>query len=573
MSKILLMCSKNSKQDWNFDRAIEILSERLCPDNISWAAPLIINNNRTFIGIFNPVDSLPIKHCSVCMGNLINANHRWWEPGAEAPDGSYALFRCDENSIELVTDMVASRTIWYVQTQDIFLASTSQRAIVFFLRSFEPNLAVFPWMLSSGTLGPGFSWDQRIKHLPGNASLSLDLSSWKIALKADSVNFEHLDVSDKEHEILLTEAIEYTFDHLQVNLNKWILSLSGGNDSRAILLLLRDRRNLQCVTWGLRSSVTSKKNDAYVAKLLAEYFNCKHVYLETDKSNEPIDKVIKRFLVAGEGRISHIAGYMDGFRIWKHLYESSYQGIIRGDHAFGFHTVSSPYDIYRVTGLSLLTEYTNLRQVREIFSDHDQKRPMFLGRRENETLPSWRDRIYAEFRVHAHLAALNDLKLSYVEVINPLLSSKIIQQVRKLPDHLRNNKILFKKIVSSMSPDISFAKERAIASSKDVLRSHDIVNFMYNELNTSYAKSLLSENLITYIINKLHFNNYSSLKRKTKYPPLVNLGILTRLHRKLDKILRIQTIDDPTLAFRACIICKMNQLLSSDAYALKQNWY
>ncbi len=161
---------------------------------------------------------------------------------AGIPDGSYALFRSDENKVELITDIVGSRTIWYVQTEDAFIASTSQRAIVFFLQDFQPNEEAFSWMLSSGTLGPGLSWDKRIHSLEGNARLILDRSSWETEIKKEKVIYEPVDLPDEEHEIRLKKAMEETFDNLSIDFSKWILPLSGGFDSRAILLMLKNRQ-------------------------------------------------------------------------------------------------------------------------------------------------------------------------------------------------------------------------------------------------------------------------------------------------------------------------------------------
>ena len=254
---------------------------------------------------------------------------------AGIPDGSYALFRSDENKVELITDVVGSRTIWYVRMEDAFIASTSQRAIIFFLQDFQPNEEAFSWMLSSGTLGPGLSWDKRIHSLEGNARLILDRSSWEIEIKKEKVIYEPVDLPDEEHEVRLKKAMEETFDNLSLDFSKWILPLSGGFDSRAILLMLKNRQGLKAVTWGLESSLRDKRNDAYVARALAKHYNIDHYYFHTDISDEPIEEIFRRFLVAGEGRIDHISGYMDGFRIWKHLYESGYHGIIRGDMAFG----------------------------------------------------------------------------------------------------------------------------------------------------------------------------------------------------------------------------------------------
>ena len=189
MSKIILICFKDCVQNPYSNVDVEILSKRLTPDNISPRPLLIIDKNGIFICIFNPSKSLPIKNTSVCMGNLIDPKDNWWEPMGKVPDGSYALFRSDENTVELVSDIVASRTIWYIQTENIFIASTSQRAIVFFLQDFNLNKAVISWILSSGTLGPGLSWDNRIQCLRGNTSLFLDRSSWKLTTKKEITNF------------------------------------------------------------------------------------------------------------------------------------------------------------------------------------------------------------------------------------------------------------------------------------------------------------------------------------------------------------------------------------------------
>ena len=58
-------------------------------------------------------------------------------PGSAPPDGSYALIRCSADEIELVADIAASRAVWYYHDDDVFLASSSQRALVALLGDFE----------------------------------------------------------------------------------------------------------------------------------------------------------------------------------------------------------------------------------------------------------------------------------------------------------------------------------------------------------------------------------------------------------------------------------------------------
>src|SRR3972149_39923 len=208
MSKIVYICYREDSHQNHTRDDIERLPQRIMPDNITPNPPRIIQDKGILTGILNPVDVLPIKGNSVCIGNLIKPGEDWWRPGAEIPDGSYALFRGDNSTLELVTDTVASRTIWYIQTDNFFIASTSQRAIVYFLGSFKPNEAVYPWMLSAGNLGPGLSWDKRIQCIPPNARLILNREAWAVNIHRETLVFEPSDLPYKEHERRLREVLD-----------------------------------------------------------------------------------------------------------------------------------------------------------------------------------------------------------------------------------------------------------------------------------------------------------------------------------------------------------------------------
>lgn len=126
---------------------------------------------------------MPARKTSICLGHLINPSDNWWEPNTELPDGSYALIRSNEQYVELITDLGGSRTIWYIFTDEALIASSSQRAIIYLLKNFIPDRSAISWMLSSGTLGPGFSWDSRINMVPPNTRIILERSSWKLEIE------------------------------------------------------------------------------------------------------------------------------------------------------------------------------------------------------------------------------------------------------------------------------------------------------------------------------------------------------------------------------------------------------
>src|SRR5699024_9061247 len=115
----------------------------------------------------------------------------------------------------------------------------------------------------------------------------------------------------------------------------------------------------------------------------------------------------------------------------------------------------------------------------------ENKLPKELLRQEHESISTWRDRLYHSFRLPTVLAALNDLKLTHVELINPLLTKKVILASRTLPDNLRTNKKLFKEIVDSYGLDIPYAKHGSNMDLHTILKQEDVVNEIKVELLTS----------------------------------------------------------------------------------------
>jgi hypothetical protein len=510
------------------------------------------------------------------LGNVIGREAEWWEPLQGYPDGSYALFRGNSKYVEVVSDVVASRTIWYFKNDDMFISSTSQRAIIFFLRTFVFNTAVVPWVLSTGALGPAHSWDSRIEALPGDSSIVLDRSSWHLTTEVGDCSFSTLDRSDEEHSSLLRQALIDTFEPIKVDVSKWTLPLSGGYDSRGILCLLKetdkDIEDLKTVTWGVKSALAEKDNDAYVAKSLADCFNLQHDYYATDVSNEPLENIFSRFLVCGEGRIDHISGYMDGFRIWKTLFENGTHGIIRGDEGFGWAAVSSPLEVRRKIGIPLWSDFSNLRSL-EKFGFPKQELPANLLRREGESLEVWRDRLYQEFRLPVVMAALNDLKLPYVEIMNPLLSRRIIYQVRRVPDHLRTYKRLYKTVVRSLSPKLDFAKHPAIDSPHGILRSKQVVELLEAELSSSYVSSTLPVEFIDYVLDHLEIvdernSKMRTLRARRTMRATVKQYLPTWRTNGVRNGAEQQEMDFNIMAFRAYMISKMNRILAEDAKSL-----
>jgi hypothetical protein len=572
MAKCTYICSRQKLAASTAVKLREIC-KNLAPDNIQPAEPRIIVNGDIAYGIMNPTSTMLEKGNSLLLGQIADRiAEQWSVPLQEFPDGSYALFRDKGEYCEIVSDPAASRTIWYVKDENTFIASTSQRAIVMYLGSFEFDAKVVPWMLSTGTLGPDISWDRRIKRIPPDSSVILNKNTWEVTTKSNPIEFKPSERSDEDHEKSLLEALKTTFSTLDIDYLKWVLPLSGGYDSRGILCLLLDNIpnaiSLRTVTWGLKSSLEVKGNDAYVAKELANRLKVSNVYYCNDISEEPIDTIIDRFVMVGEGRTDNIADYMDGFKTWKNLFEDGVEGIIRGDEGFGCHQYWSALVVKLNQSCFVCSDISNLKNYRK-YGFPLQEIPQHLKHRKGETLSTWRDRLFHEYTLPTLFSALTDLKLSYTEQINPLLYRRILQQVRQLPDHLRTEKFLFKKIVNTISPDIEYATRVSSASLSEIFREKQMAGLLKNELSSDTARSLFSANFLEFISRGI------KSKDKITTPKTESFSLISSFKKYLPRFLKnaiqekvLPSIDSNILAFRVLLICRMYRTLNEDKISL-----
>jgi hypothetical protein len=315
------------------------------------------------------------------------------------------------------------------------------------------------------------------------------------------------------------------------------------------------------VTWGLESSLSIRGTDAFVANKLAKSLNLVHEFYPTDFANEPVEDIMNRFMIAGEGRIDHLAGYMDGFKIWQILYKKQVQGIIRGDEGFGWENVNSPEDLRGKLGCNLCNDFSNLKNYKD-YGFPEQEIPAFMNQREGESIYQWRDRLYHEFRLPTILSALAELKLAYVEQVNPLLSRSILTKIRQLPDRLRTDKALFKKIVLAMGPDIEFATRSANASTTSILQQRQLTNWLKKELLLAKNSRVLPDRFIDFVFNGINMNEKKKSPKMNLFPvkQLIKKIIPVGLKRILRHKILLPQLDSNILAFRTVLIVKMAQL-------------
>lgn len=571
MSKIIYVVSRNDVKGTDIPRKLERICDALNPDHIKFKPSKVKADHNTFFGISNPSSTIREKGTNVFFGQSFGALEDWYRVNGQQPDGNYAIFRQDKDSLEVLSDVLGTKAVWYYKDSQVFIASTSQRAIIQYLGSFELNKGLLPWMVCNGLLGPGQAWDRRLTLIPPDSSLKLDKHSWELSLTSEPVEFKFNGKKDKDNIRLMNERIKSVFSKNSLDYSQWKLTLSGGYDSRGILYSLpkKDRagNSLHTITWGLKQSAKRKNNDAYVAKMLASKFNLPHTYYPTDNSSEePLELIMDRFIKNGEGRIDHLGGYMDGFNIWKTLFEDDVEGVIRGDEVFGSYNFISDFHLKKFFGLTLPVDYSNLDK--DLFENiKDFKFPPEFQRRENESFEVWRDRLYHAYLVPVFLSALGDLKQPYVEQINPLLSRRIVGLIREMPDHLRTNKKIFKNYVQSFDTKMGYASEPAIQYLKDMFREKEMVSLIKKELSSDLATTIFKKELVEWVQRNLETWSAEKVSKGELIDKIKRL-IPKRIKRQLLKKTEQKKLDLNLAGFRIFLVLRMVKRLQQDAQVL-----
>jgi hypothetical protein len=491
LAGFILVCSRRGTSPGIDAAGLRRCALRLSPGNIEPNEPLLLDDDGILRAVVNPVAGVRADEHGVCLGALFE-DVDWSTPQAPAPDGSYAIVRHDAGSVELVADAFASRTIWYVHTDDLFLASTSQRALASLLGDFQVNAETVAWMVTSGYLGPERGWDARVRRVTGGVCLRLDRVAWRLSSTRRCIEYRPLAASRDEHIARLREAVFTACRDVDLAGTSWVLPLSGGHDSRALLVgLLRTGARPTCVTWGLSSSLHQPGNDAYVAQQLTSHFGLEHQYCLLDPTGEPMRDVLTRFLLAGEGRAEDFSAYTDGMKTWEGLFNAGVSTIVRGDTpglGSGQGTTYDPVNDFKVRamiGRALMADdYPDGHVVRRL-GLASQHVPASLRRRSGESLGCYRDRMHNEYKLATMFAALNDPKCAYVEVANPLLHRAVVKAVSELPDELRQWEQGYAAMVGELVPAIPFDKHHAEAQADEVQEWPTMLEELLAELSKS----------------------------------------------------------------------------------------
>lgn len=567
MAKIVYACLRDISTAPHVKKRIEAIISKLVPDNIVGAGFKIVDRGKIIYGISTYSGTIAERYNSVCMGMVSNDQGEWWKPKTGHPEGTYGIFRADEEHVEVVTDICCSRAIWYYKDDTVFIAGTSQRAVIKVAGKFELERRNIPWMLSSGSMAPSLSWSKNVHFVEPDGSILLNRKTWEITLKSGKAEFIPDKMSDEQFQKELKETLLDSFRKFDIDLSRWILPISGGYDSRGIACLFKetgkDLRKLDSITWGNSKSRLNKHSDGYLGAAIAKSLDMPHRFLATDRPEEPFEKVFERFIRCGEGRVDHIAGYADGMSIWKNIFESGKDGILRGDEPFGVFLSGSILRSRLVAGLKMCEDYSNLENY-EQYGFEKQVLPEHLKEVPGVDTPAlYRDKLYQLYRMPVTMSALSDIKCSYTEVLNPFFTREIVLHTRRLPDHLRTEKLLFTRIINEISPKIPYASEEA--TNDDILKTAEATKIFTREINADYMSLLFPKPFLAEILTALQKASDPSQEGMLgKLKKVVKRNLPPFIKDNLRKNVMKPRVDISKLAFRVYVTGKAYKMFSED---------
>lgn len=477
---------------------------------------------------------------------------------------------CEQEELEIRSGLIGGRSAWYYLDDTCFILSSSQRAIIRYLGTFEFNEQAMVWMLATGNLGPGNAWDKRIQHIGVNARLVLDRVRWILQVQHET------DPADtgKEQDYPETAAsldllLDQIFSKVEGHRRNDILALSGGYDSRVVMQKMhRMHGAMDTVTWGLAAAKSEVDSDAYVASAVANAFGVKNYFFETDFKPKDFGSLIDTFLMSGEGRLDHINSFMDGLRMWRKLSAEHYRVLYRADEVFGWLPCSSEKDVRISLDFHLMEDNSNMLPLQQ-FGLPAQKVPDELQRQLGESLAAWRDRLYRTFRLPYVLTALHDVESSYMEVFNPLLHDELVRFCMRLPDQARTAKKLYSGYVSQLEPRLPFARKSSIPEPAAILRSARFVSCILDEFYLQDCRSLFGRDFLEWIQQQLEVDDELVNRTNDSFVLWMKSQVPWRLKKMLRQDIVQYRSDFNQLAFRVFIVSRMKRMLTSDAKELR----
>ncbi|MCH7636265.1 MAG: hypothetical protein IIA12_01165, partial [Proteobacteria bacterium] len=422
----------------------------------------------------------------------------WWTVDGLVPDGSFMLIRGDSDTLVAITDYAGSRSVWHARLDcGGIVVSTCLELIVSLLGKFTFDDRALGWFLSSGTVGPRRSWDKKIKPLLRDSCLRARRSDAGVSVQVSKVERESVSLpsydADKLREELLAALADFS-----IGSEPWLLALSGGYDSRAILAGTGHIEDLRCVTWIDEDCSGNGDSDVDIACRLAAAAGRDHEVktIRRPTSAADLELALRRFVRYSDGRVDNILAYVDGMAIWDEMSAGEPGRLFRGDELFGTSIALQESRIRHNMNLDCFHDFASSPAQRDLAGRYSHEIPRSMLQKSGESVSHWRLRLRADFELPSVYAALNNLRSRFLESCCPLLDRRLVQVAASIEGHKLDERVLYTQAVATMYPDIPIAMRRSTLDQETFLRFPQVVELLQGHLEQDFAREALGSRCV-----------------------------------------------------------------------------
>ena len=303
----------------------------------------------------------------VCLFNEYfqkNRNLNYFENKSNELNGSFTLVTlCQEGKIEIFTDRLGTRPIYYTSIYGTWVISSSGGMLLDFLKELDypvkPNLIAFTSLLLRGRPINEMTMVSGVLRSGPGEIINLLNNEKKIVKKWFKFRFEpKLKFENDSSKI---EIIEKVIDNCAFRVaqlsNKPLLFLSGGIDSRLVCVLLKDKlKDLLAVTLCDRIN-----NEARIARQVADCLKIKHSFYFRSKEYYKLnlENYIRNCLGGYYYVHAHFSGALNDIEDRSEIYLGDFLESLKkliGYNEKLIENIKRPYDI--INNLFLLDGYS-----------------------------------------------------------------------------------------------------------------------------------------------------------------------------------------------------------------------
>jgi asparagine synthetase B (glutamine-hydrolysing) len=273
-----------------------------------------------------------------------------------------------------------------------------------------------------------------------------------------------------------------------------LIFLSGGCDSRVILGCARSAGRLQTVSWGVDNH--RHGTDAEVAERLAAACGSKHFFLR--RRLDDFGEMFEEASLVTEGQSDVAVFHPQEFRLMRDIRRRGFRRVVRGDETFGWKRMNfSRLGAFAHVGLRRFGDIEGLagffrpEAARKLAERNVVLADRVLSADEACSENQRKDILYFNQRLQNYLNSCASFKQRLFEHLNPLLADEVLDFLSLVPDHLREDKRLFRTLLARQFPDlhaIGYAESDGLEDWSDLWRKETPVR-SYLALQLADARS------------------------------------------------------------------------------------